>query len=111
MRGVGKANTTVSNVKSRAGSKIKDPKTGQGSAFMTKERKQIKSSGKRAANDARVGTNFVLRNLDRSPLDWAEAGLGHYRENPVIDPSENGSKASQSTLNDWTDHREKRSSR
>ncbi len=109
--GVSKANTTVSNIKSRAGSRIKEPKTGQGSAFMAKERKHIKNGGKRAANDARVGTNFVLRNLDRSPLDWAEAGLGHYRENPVIDPSENGSKANQSTLNDWADSREKRSSR
>jgi hypothetical protein len=65
--GVDKANATVSNVKSRAGSRIKEPKTGQGSEFMTKERKQIKSGGKRAVNDARVGTNFVFEILTAHP--------------------------------------------
>ncbi|WP_423746940.1 hypothetical protein V5735_22690 (plasmid) [Haladaptatus sp. SPP-AMP-3] len=100
---VGKASSTVGSAKSRAGSKIEGPRTEQGVEFMKKKGKRAKSGGKRAANDARVGTNFALRNLDRSPLDWAEAGLGHYRENPVIDPSENGSKADQSRLNEWTD--------
>ncbi|WP_227357559.1 hypothetical protein [Haladaptatus salinisoli] len=109
---VGKASSTVGSVKSRAGSKIEGPRTEQGVEFMKRKGKRAKSGGKRAANDARVGTNFALRNLDRSPLDWAEAGLGHYRENPVIDPSENGSKADQSTLNEWTDSsQEKRGTR
>ena len=110
--GVGKASSTVGSVKSRAGSRFEGPRTEQGVEFMKKKGKRAKSGGKRAANDARVGTNFALRNLDRSPLDWAEAGLGHYRENPVIDPSENGSKANQSTLNEWADSsRERRSSK
>lgn len=101
--GVGKASSTVGNVKSHAGSRIEGPRTEQGVKFMKKKGKRAKSGGKRTANDARVGTNFALRNLDRSPLDWAEAGLGHYRENPVIDPSEDESKANQSTLNEWID--------
>jgi hypothetical protein len=108
--GVDKANATVSNVKSRAGSKIAGPKTKPKAEFVKKKGEQVKSGGTRAANDARVGTNFVLRNLDRSPLDWAEAGLEHYRENPVVDPFEDESKASQSTLNDWADSREKQGS-
>ncbi|WP_083252639.1 hypothetical protein [Haladaptatus sp. W1] len=110
--GVGKASSTVGSVKSHAGSRIEGPKMEQKAEFVKRQGKRAKSGGKRAANDARVGTNFALRNLDRSPLDWAEAGLRHYRENPVIDPSENGSKANQSTLNEWTgSSRERHSSK
>ena len=50
------------------------------------------------------GTNFTLRNLDRSPLDWAEAGLGHYRENPIINASTRMELVNQQTLDEWTDH-------
>lgn len=61
-----------------------------------------KKGGKRAISDTHAGVDYATRNLDQSPVDWAEAGLERYRENPVVDTAdESGSK--QQELSDWSD--------
>ncbi|TYL37259.1 hypothetical protein CV102_18300 [Natronococcus pandeyae] len=88
-----------------------------------------KRSGKRVVQDVKAGANYAPRNLHQSPLEWAEAGLERYRENPVIDTSTNTQStqrpssagtaeasnntvdidpspdtgSNQQTLDDWTD--------
>ncbi|UTF55851.1 hypothetical protein [Natronosalvus rutilus] len=63
---------------------------------------QGKKSGKRAAQDVKAGADYATRNLHQSPVDWAEAGLERYRENPAVDTStETGSN--QQKISDWTE--------
>ena len=61
-----------------------------------------KRGGQRAAKDVKAGADYATRSLDQSPLDWAEAGLERYRENPVIDTTHQTSPEQQ-TLSDWSD--------
>ncbi|MBX0296646.1 hypothetical protein [Haloarcula nitratireducens] len=62
----------------------------------------IKEGGKRTAQDAHAGADYATRSLHESPLDWAEAGLERYRENPVVDTTDN-SEPRQRKLDDWAD--------
>ncbi|MFC4360246.1 hypothetical protein ACFO0N_20045 [Halobium salinum] len=63
---------------------------------------QGKKGGKRAAQDVKAGADYATRNLHQSPVDWAEAGLERYRENPAVDTStETG--PNQQKISDWTD--------
>lgn len=58
----------------------------EGKRNWTKAKGQaIKKGGKRTAKDVHSGTDYATRNLHQSPLDWAEAGLERYREEPVVD--------------------------
>ena len=61
-----------------------------------------KRTGKRAAEDTKAGADYATRSLDQSPLDWAEAGLERYRENPVVDTTDQ-TGPEQQALSDWTD--------
>lgn len=61
-----------------------------------------KDTGKRTIKDAKAGTDYATRNLHQSPVDWAEAGLERYRENPVVDTT-NEIEARQQELSDWRD--------
>ncbi|WP_433632993.1 hypothetical protein [Halomicrococcus sp. NG-SE-24] len=100
-----KAGITATKTKGAVGSaatnllsekRVQDAKKG-GEAF--------KKGGKRAVKDAKSGTDYATRNLHQSPVDWAEASLERYRENPVVDTSgETSSK--QGELSDWTDSSE-----
>ncbi|WP_135306467.1 hypothetical protein [Haloarcula amylovorans] len=85
---VGSAATTVFSEK-----RVNDVKKG-GQTF--------KKGGKRAAEDAKAGTDYATRSLHQSPLDWAEAGLERYRENPVVDTGD-GTSSNQRELSDFTD--------
>jgi type IV secretion system protein TrbL len=90
---VGSAATTLLSEK-----KVNEAKKG-GQAF--------KKGGKRAVKDAKSGTDYATRNLHQSPVDWAEAGLERYRENPAVDTSEKAS-SEQRDLSDFTDESESR---
>ncbi|SFL63245.1 type IV secretion system protein TrbL [Halogranum rubrum] len=90
---VGSAATTLLSEK-----RVDDAKKG-GQAF--------KKGGKRAVKDAKSGTDYATRNLHQSPVDWAEAGLERYRENPVVDTSQETSPK-QRDLSDYADESESR---
>lgn len=62
---------------------------------------QGRKSGKRAAKDIKASADYATRNLNQSPVDWAEAGLERYREKPVVDTS-NETGTNQQTVSDWT---------
>ncbi|GAA5051229.1 hypothetical protein ACFFQF_30205 [Haladaptatus pallidirubidus] len=100
---VNRATSASSGIKGSLGSKAEGTIVEDASRVGKRGAQYTKKSGKRAAKDARSGTNFALRNLDRSPIDWAEAGLEHYRENPVINESHDGVGSKQQTLGEWTD--------
>ena len=61
----------------------------------------LKKGGMRAAKDVKSGTDYATRNLHQSPVDWAEAGLERYREDPVVDTGEEAS-SQQQNLSDFT---------
>ncbi|MFC7216548.1 hypothetical protein ACFQO4_21030 [Saliphagus sp. GCM10025334] len=90
---VGSAATTLLSEK-----RVNDAKKG-GQAF--------KKGGKRAVKDAKSGTDYATRNLHQSPVDWAEAGLERYRENPVVDTSQE-TNPKQRDLSDFADESESR---
>ncbi|GAA0237045.1 hypothetical protein GCM10009000_060630 [Halobacterium noricense] len=100
---VNRATSASSGIKDSFGSKAEGTIIEDASRAGKRGARYTKKGGKRAAKDARSGTNFTLRNLDRSPLDWAEAGLEHYRENPIINESQDGAGSKQQTLGEWTD--------
>ncbi|WP_227379092.1 hypothetical protein [Haladaptatus halobius] len=100
---VNKATSTSSGIKDSFGSKVEGTIAEDATKAGKRGTQYTKKGGKRAAKDARSGTNFALRNLDRSPLDWAEAGLEHYRENPVINDPQDGVGSKQQTLREWAD--------
>ena len=106
-KGVG--STAVGRAGSAAGrtkSTIRNVATSVASEEKVEKGKQIgrtgKEGGKRAINDAYAGADYATRNLHQSPVDWAEAGLERYRENPIIDTTD-GSEPKQRDLNDWSD--------
>ncbi|WP_458189792.1 hypothetical protein [Haladaptatus sp. NG-WS-4] len=97
----GKASSAVQSAKTRAVSTASSKTPESFSKYGRSAGHYGKKKGKRVAKDARAGTNFTLRNLDRSPLDWAEAGLEHYRENPVVDTPVDRTRSDQRTLDEW----------
>ena len=115
-KGLGYANRKTggigSSAVSKAGSAAGRAKSGAGSTATTifseetvntskKVGVQGKKSGKRAAQDVKASADYATRNLHQSPVDWAEAGLERYRENPAVDTStETGSN--QQTISNWT---------
>jgi hypothetical protein len=100
---VNRATSASSGIKDNLSSKAEGTIVEDASRAGKRGARYTKKGGKRAAKDARSGTNFTLRNLDRSPLDWAEAGLEHYRENPIINESQDGVGSKQQTLGEWAD--------
>ena len=86
-RTLSKAGSATGRAKSAAGSTA----TAVFSEETAKTTKKVgahgKKGGKRAAQDVKAGANYATQNLHQSPVDWAEAGLERYRENPVVDTS------------------------
>lgn len=99
---VGKAGSATSRAKSAVGGAVAN-NISEGKRDWSKSKgRAIKKGGKRTAKDAHAGADYATRNLHQSPVDWAEAGLERYRENPVVDSADDsGSK--QRNLDDWTD--------
>jgi type IV secretion system protein TrbL len=99
---VGKAGSAAGRTKSTIGnvatSVVSEEKVEKGKRIGNSGKK----GGKRVINDAHAGADYATRNLHQSPVDWAEAGLERYRDNPVVDTSDDtGPK--QRELNDWSD--------
>ena len=99
---VGKASSAAGRTKSTIGnvatSVVSEEKVEKGKRIGNSGKK----GGKRVINDAHAGADYATRNLHQSPVDWAEAGLERYRDNPVVDTSDDtGPK--QRELNDWSD--------
>ncbi|USZ73551.1 hypothetical protein [Natronosalvus halobius] len=99
---VGKAGSAAGRTKSTIGnvatSVVSEEKVEKGKRIGHSGKK----GGKRVINDAHAGADYATRNLHQSPVDWAEAGLERYRENPVVDTSDD-SGPKQHELNDWSD--------
>lgn len=99
---VGKAGSAAGRTKSTIGnvatSVVSEEKVEKGKRIGNSGKK----GGKRVINDAHAGADYATRNLHQSPVDWAEAGLERYRDNPVVDTSDDtGPK--QRELDDWSD--------
>lgn len=98
---VSKAGSAAGRAKNAAGSTATTVFSEETVNTSRKVGSQGKKSGKRAAHDVKAGADYATRNLHQSPVDWAEAGLERYRENPAVDTSTE-TESNQQKINDWT---------
>ncbi|MFC7216545.1 hypothetical protein ACFQO4_21015 [Saliphagus sp. GCM10025334] len=98
---VGKAGFATSRAKSAVGGALANNISEDKREWSKSKGRAIKKGGKRTAKDAHAGADYATRNLHQSPVDWAEAGLERYRENPVVDAADD-SNSKQRNLDDWT---------
>ena len=99
---VGKAGSATNRAKNAVGGAVANNISKGKREWSKSKGRAIKKGGKRTVKDAHAGADYATRNLHQPPVDWAEAGLERYREDPVVDTGED-SESKQRNLDDWTD--------